>query len=98
MEGDSRLGKDNAAQEKIKPVFFGKHVLGMMTTFSGIIGNPIYRRHEKRRCLKAMKLMLDLGRNDVAVALPQVIISKTRSWKTYTHTSRIDPGLLIVSY
>lgn len=58
--------------ESIKPTFFGKHVLGIMTTFSDIIGNPMYSRGEMRRCLKAIKLMLSLGGNSVAVALPQV--------------------------
>jgi len=78
-EGDSKLGKDGTGQDRIKPVFFGKHVLGMMTTFSEIIGNPMHRRDEKRRSLKAIKLMLNLGRNDVATALPQVRAYYNRS-------------------
>jgi hypothetical protein len=72
IEGDGKPSKANDAQTESRGAFFRKHLLGMLTLFSEAVDNSGQIRSQKVRHLKAMKLMIELARNDVIIALPQV--------------------------
>lgn len=72
VEGDGKLSKAHDAQSGTSATFFRKHLLGMLTLFSEAIDNPSQLQSQKIRHLKAMKLMIELARSDIVIALPQV--------------------------
>lgn len=61
-----------ATQQHSLESFFETHALGMMASFSDVIDNPNEPLLEKKRCLCAVEQMIDIGRENMAIALPQV--------------------------
>ena len=52
--------------------FFETHALGMMASFSDVIDNPNETLLEKRRCIRAVEQMIEVARENIRIALPQV--------------------------
>lgn len=52
-------------------LFFTNHALGIMTSFANMIDGS-HSVLERRRCLRAVKCMIQLGGETIVVALPQV--------------------------
>ena len=47
----------------------------MMASFSDSIDNPSQPIIEKKRCLRGMKEMIQIAKNDIAIAVPQVCVT-----------------------
>lgn len=53
-------------------LFFENHALGIMASFSDTVESPVQSKLEKKRCLNAIDIMIDIGRKDIAMTIPQV--------------------------
>lgn len=69
-------GKSKAHNKPAKTlsVFFGTHVLGIMTSFSVVLASnqEVYRTHDKMRCIWGISEMALLAKEEVTIALPQI--------------------------
>lgn len=64
--------RTSTTQARMTTLFFENHALGVLQSFSDAIDNPNDPLLSKQRCLRAMERMMEVGGNEVSIALPQI--------------------------